>query len=230
MIRVFIGYDERQPISYTALCKSIIDNCSEPVSITPIVLRTLPVRRAGLTPFTYSRFLVPWLCGYEGHALFLDIDMMVRGDLAQLWAQKDRNFSIQVCKNVRKFERASLMLFDCAKCDILTPEYVTEANDLHSIGFLPDSFVGDIPSEWNHLVGYDAPRDDAKLVHFTQGVPIFPETKDSEYGDEWRRYAQESVGTQSWQQLMGHSVHAAPVLNRFNNSNGSAHASPPQGD
>lgn len=222
MIRIFIGYDERQPISYTALCKSIIDNTQQPFSITPLIKRTLPDvqgNRVALTPFTFSRFLVPWLCDFTGHALFLDIDMMVRSDIGQIWNMRNDKYAIHVSKNVMKFERASLMLFNCAKCDHLTPQFVEMANNLHSIGFVPDGQVGDLPPEWNHLVGYDEPRDDAKLVHFTQGVPIFPETKDSEYGPEWRRYAQESVGSQPWTALMGNSVHAKPVMDRLLKSN-----------
>jgi hypothetical protein len=46
----------------------------------------------------------------------------------------------------------------------------------HGIDWLSEDLIGDLPREWNHLVGYDAPRSDAKLVHYTQGMPIFEET------------------------------------------------------
>lgn len=70
--RIFIGFDHRQWCSFTALATSIIERASQPVSIIPLILGTLPIGRTGLTPFTYTRFLVPWLCGFKGTALFLD--------------------------------------------------------------------------------------------------------------------------------------------------------------
>ena len=75
MLRVFIGYDDRQPVAYNVLQFSIATRSSRPVTITPLIINQLPIKRTGLTPFTFSRFLVPWLCDYQGTALFLDIDM-----------------------------------------------------------------------------------------------------------------------------------------------------------
>jgi hypothetical protein len=34
-------------------------------------------------------------------------------------------------------------------------------------------------------VGYDAPRRDAGIVHFTIGGPYFSEYRDCEYAPEW---------------------------------------------
>ncbi len=34
------------------------------------------------TEFTFTRFLVPYLAGYKGWALFMDCDFMWRGDVA----------------------------------------------------------------------------------------------------------------------------------------------------
>lgn len=216
-IPVFIGYDHRQPLSYTALCQSIIDHAKVPVAISPIVLDTLPMKRAGLTPFTFSRFMVPWLMGYMGWAIFLDLDILVLGDIGELWAMRDEKFSVMATKHegALAFERASVMLMNCHKCGILTPEYVETAKALHNLSWVPDEEIGDIPHEWNHLVGYDAPRADAKLLHFTQGIPAFPETQDSEYATEWVASAKRAVSAASWRELMGPSVHAKPVLERL---------------
>lgn len=216
MNRVFIGYDHRQPVSYAVLEHSLIMHSrSSPMAITPLVLPTLPIKRSGLTPFTFSRFLVPYLCGYEGWALFLDIDMMARADIAELFDLCDDSNAVMVSKSPLRYEWASLMLFNCAKCRALTPEYVEVATGLHSIGWAKPEEIGGLPGEWNHLVGYDDPNPDAKLVHFTQGVPAFPETQASEHGDEWRHVASGAFSSLSWQKLMGNSVHAGPVRERF---------------
>ena len=121
MKKIFIGYDPRQIISYTVLSASIIRHASEPVSISPLVIDTLPVTRQGLTPFTYSRFLVPFLCDYVGEAVFLDADILLRGDICRLFDFLDGN-DIAVRQSHLKFEWASVMVFDNARCRELTPE------------------------------------------------------------------------------------------------------------
>lgn len=223
MLKIFIGYDPRQPVSYTTLCHSIIQNCSRPVAITPLVLETLPLQRQGLTPFTFSRFLVPYLCDYAGWALFLDVDIMVRGDLAELFALADDSKAVMVSKNALRFEWASVMLFNNPLCNVLTPAYVETASKLHGIEW--SSYpVGDLPGTWNHLVGYDPPDPEAKLVHFTQGVPAFRETWDCEFGAEWRHLTKQSVASQSWGVLMGNSVHSKPVYERLAKEGALPHA------
>lgn len=212
-LRIFIGWDPRQPVAYTVLQHSIVARTSAPVSVVPLKIETLPFKRTGLTPFTFSRFLVPWICGYRGHALFLDVDILVLDDVAKLFALADGS-AVMVSKNEKRFEWASVMLFDCAHPDNakLTPEFCETADSLHKISWTES--IGSLPGEWNHLVGYDEPKP-ASLVHFTQGVPAWPETKDCEYADEWRRDAQEAISARPWVELMGNSVHAAPVMERL---------------
>jgi hypothetical protein len=85
---------------------------------------------------------------------------------------------------------SSVILFNNAKCRALTPDYVNKASglELHQFKWLnDDDAIGEIPSAWNHLVGYSAPRKDASLVHYTLGGPYFDEFRDCEYSDEWRR-------------------------------------------
>jgi len=219
---VFIGYDHRQPVSFTVLAHSILEKASQPVAIHPLVRPTLPIAREGLTPFTYSRFLVPYLMGYKGKALFLDIDMLARADIAELFGLLPHGKAVAVVDHngPLAFERASLMLFDCGHPGNkgLTPERIDDPtqNGLHKLGYLPPSDIAALPKEWNHLVGYNEPNPDAKLVHFTQGVPAYPETKDSEFAEEWMACLRRSVGTAPWKELMGNSVHAKPVYDRLN--------------
>lgn len=209
-LRIFVGYDHRQPISYHVLEHSIMLTTSKPVSVIPVMLNTLPFKRVGLTPFTFSRFLVPWLCDFEGWALFLDIDILLLDDVSKLFEVADDRYSVMVSKNRIEYEWASVMLFNCAKNKILTPEYCETANGLHSIKWCDPSEIGELPSEWNHLVGYDKPRNDAKLVHYTQGVPCFPETEDSEHAGIWHQVQQGINFAWPWVELMGNSKHALP--------------------
>ena len=207
-MKIFIGYDPRQPMAFQVLAHSIWKRATKPVSITRLQLNQLPLKREGLTQFTYSRYLVPYLCGYEGAALFMDADMLALADLTTMPAPQG---SVSVVKNAHRFEWPSLMYFDCARCKRLAPEYI-ESGKPQSFDWAADG-VGELPPEWNHLVGYDAPRNDAKVVHYTMGIPFWPETRQFEYAAEWMEDARDSMSTVSWHELMGGSVHAKKVLN-----------------
>jgi hypothetical protein len=211
MIRVFIGYDSREAVAFGVLSHSIHARASQPVAIAPVKLEELQAvfrrERNPLqsTEFSFSRFLTPWLCEYRGWAVFMDCDMLVLDDIAKLWALRDERYAVQVVKHHHvpkeevkflgatqtKYEKknwSSVMLMNCERCTALTPEYVNAASglELHQFKWLEDdSLIGEVPSRWNHLVGYDAPRKDASLVHFTIGGPYFQEYRDCEYAKEW---------------------------------------------
>ena len=213
MLRVFIGYDDRQPVAYNVLQFSIATRSTQPVAVAPLIIGQLPLKRQGLTPFSFSRFLVPWLCDYQGTALFLDIDMLVLGDIAELFAMMD-NSAVMVSKNRLTIEWASVMLFNCGHPDNrrLTPDFIETAEQLHSISWTDK--IGELPAEWNHLVMYDEPKP-AKLVHYTAGIPCFPETKDLGYAAEWMAELKTAMAAKSWHTLMAKSFHAKPVLDRL---------------
>ena len=213
MIRVFIGYDSAEEVAFSVLAHSIHARASVPVATAPVMLSQLGAvfRRAHnslqSTEFSFSRFLTPWLAGYEGWALFMDCDMLVLEDIAALWKLRDEKYAVQVVKHVHvpkeevkflghtqtRYEKknwSSVMLMNCARCKTLTPEYVNEASglELHQFKWLEgEHLIGALPSRWNHLVDYDAPRADAAIVHYTIGGPWFPDYRDCEYAPEWCR-------------------------------------------
>ena len=205
MLQVFIGSDPRQPVAYSVLQHSISVRSSEPVSITRLQLDQLPITRRGLTEFTYSRFLVPYLMGYKGWGLFLDADMLCLDDISRLFDLADPQYDLMVVKNKEKFEWPSLMLFNCAKCWKLTPEAVETSENIFRLEEWAN--VGEFPAEWNHCVGYDEYNPDAKLIHYTQGIPVWEETNGCDYADLWHNERRAMMGTVSFQELMGQSVH-----------------------
>ena len=213
--RLFLGFDTRQAAAYTALSTSIITRATGPVALTPLLQHQLPVKRHGLTGFTWTRFLVPHLCHYNGWGLFMDADMLVLDDIDKLFALRDESKAVMVVKNKLAFEWGSLMLFNCSHPDnhILTPEYIETAKGLHQCQWTDN--VGELPGEWNHLVGYDPPRKDAKGIHYTQGIPFFPETVDCEYSSQWNNELRVAASSRPWAEVMGPSVHAKPVYERL---------------
>ena len=207
MIRVFIGYDPNETVAYHVLAHSIMRHASVPVSITPLKLSQLPITRVRdprqSTEFSFSRFLVPWLCEFKGTAIFMDCDMLVRADIAELVGERGK--SVSVVKHAYqprpedkflgnkqtiydKKNWSSVMVFDCAGCAALTPQYVNTASglELHQFKWLGgDYLIGSLAPEWNHLVGEYAPNRDARLVHFTLGTPCFAKYSHCEYAEEW---------------------------------------------
>lgn len=205
---MFIGYDRREAVATHVLAHSILRRSRLPVAITPLVRGVLPITRprgpTESTDFSLSRFLVPYLAGYSGLALFLDCDMVLRGDVADLFDMATGNRCVWVAKHeyvpktVRKFlgqvqtvyprkNWSSVMLFDCARCSMLTPEYVDTAHglELHRFMWCDESDIGSLPLEWNWLVGeYDA-NPQAKLLHYTLGGPYFHEYRNTEHAAEW---------------------------------------------
>lgn len=212
-IRIFIGYDPRETVAFSVLAHSINARASKPVSIVPIMLSQLgevfhrerdPLQS---TDFSFSRFLTPYLAGYQGWALFMDCDMIMLEDVARLWELRDDRYAVMcvqhnhVPKEETKFldqpqskyaykNWSSVMLFNCAKCTALTPDYVNAASglQLHQFKWLEgDHQIGALPQGWNHLVGVNEPNPDAKLVHYTIGGPYFDEFAECEYATEWFR-------------------------------------------
>ena len=211
MIRIFIGFDERETVAWHVLTHSILARSSVPVAFIPLALNNLegmftrPREALQSTDFSFSRFLTPHLSGYEGWSLFMDCDMLVRRDIAELWALRDERYAVMCVKHDHQPKEAvkfldqpqtpynkknwsSVMLFNNAKCRALTPEFVNTASglQLHQFKWLgDDELIGALPAAWNHLVGYDQPMPNAANVHYTLGGPYFDEYRDCEHAGAW---------------------------------------------
>lgn len=214
MIRLFVGYDPREAVAFNVFVSSVLDKSSTPVSVTPLALNTLRARYMeghtdGSNDFTYSRFLVPFMCNFDGWAIFADGDMLCRTDIAELWALRDPNLAVQVVKHNYKTKRpikylgaknedyprknwSSVVLWNCAhpanRC--LVPEFVQSYTGkfLHRFAWLSDQLVGELPHGWNWLVDEYRYNSYACLVHFTLGTPCFAGYDACDYAPEW--YAQ----------------------------------------
>lgn len=89
------------------------------------------------------------------------------------------------------------MLFNCARCTALTPDFVNTASglQLHRMEWLAgDHEIGALPIErWNHLIDVQPPRPEPAceggpaLVHWTLGGPWFDayRTSGGELAAEW---------------------------------------------
>jgi lipopolysaccharide biosynthesis glycosyltransferase len=212
MIPVFIGYDPREAIAFHVCANSIIRHSSQPVQIIPVALNLFKeyteTHTDGSNHFIYTRFLVPYMMEWKGHAIFIDGDMIVRDDIAKLWELRDYSKDVQVVKHDYKTRMpikylgsknedyprknwSSVILWNCNSYPNrkLTPEYVMKATgaELHRFTWCTDDRIGELPPEWNWLPDEYGENPDAKLLHYTLGTPCFHEFADTPQGSEWHR-------------------------------------------
>ena len=57
--------------------------------------------------------------------------------------------------------------------------------DLHRFCWLKDDEIGELPPEWNYLVGITPMTVKPKLLHFTEGFPVFPGYEAGPWADVW---------------------------------------------
>ena len=197
MIQIFAGYDPNEAAGYSTFCHSVLTRASEPVSITPIARNTFSWWKRqgendGSTEFSFARFLIPYLMGYRGHAIFMDgADMLCLGDVAELWKMRSHRHSVQCVQHApyeplktkmwnqenRAYPKknwSSVMILNCEShhAHKLTPELVATAPGayLHQFDWAEEDRIGILPPEWNCLVQHH-PIDHAKILHFTNGLP-----------------------------------------------------------
>jgi len=122
-------------------------------------------------------------------------------------------------RSIAQFEQSSVMLFNNAhpKNIQLTPDFIqhTEEN-LHGLCWLEGEDIGEMDGKWNQLVGYQECRGSSGNLHFTMGVPAFPETSTSDFGQIWTDCAKRAIGvTKTWGEIMGPSVHSVQINGHY---------------
>jgi lipopolysaccharide biosynthesis glycosyltransferase len=211
-IPVFVGYDPREAIAFHTCVNSIIRHASQPVAIVPLALNLFrdytETHGDNSNHFVYTRFLVPHLMNYSGWAIFIDGDMIVRDDIAQLWELRDPSKDVMVVKHDYKTRMtkkylghknqdyprknwSSVILWNCSNPvnGQLTPEFVQTSTGayLHRFAWVDNERIGALPIEWNWLPDEFGPNPDAKLLHYTLGTPSFHEFADTPQSEEWHR-------------------------------------------
>ena len=216
IIKIFIGYDPQESIAWHTMASSIYRHSTRPVALIPLNLKNLMhIYRRQPDPkqsneFSFTRFLVPYLCNYTGLAIYFDCDMLLRVDVAEILNIKFKqpNKAVYVVKhdyipknNIKFLNKiqynyprknwSSVVLWNCEhkKNKIVNLEFINTASslDLHRFTWLNDNEIGDLDVKWNWLVGeYEDPPSDVKNVHWTLGGPYFNEFKNADFSDEWR--------------------------------------------
>jgi hypothetical protein len=165
------------------------------------------------TDHAIARFFVPWLCEYQGWALFVDGDVLCRRSIDELFACADDRYAVMCVQHppldatgLKKtgdkqtiYQRknwSSVMLLNCAHAynigltlDVLNS---WTGRDLHGFKWLPDALVGPLDRCWNWLANVSLPMENPALVHYTEGTPSIPGHETDPFAREWFSYAQKA--------------------------------------
>ena len=216
-MKVFVGYDTREDIAYQ-VCKHSILTRQPNADVRPLKQQELrdagwynrPIDKLASTEFTFTRFLIPELCNFKGWAVFMDCDMILTTDIAELFAQADDKYAVMCVQHDYKVKEqfkmdgqkqtiyprknwSSVMLFNCEHPSnkALTQELVNqrEINGayLHRFSWLDDSEVGELDHTWNYLVGVYDDIETPNLIHYTEGGPWFENYRDCEFNELWKQ-------------------------------------------
>ena len=209
MLRLYAGFDPREAAGFYACFQSLIET-SPDVGVTPISGSS-----DGSNAFTLARFKIMELCNWSGWAIFIDgADMLLKADINELWALRDKNYAVQVVKHdyqtkhPRKYvgtpmesENASYPRKNWSSVMLINAGHIShfkhrhairealEKKDgafLHRFSWLDDDEIGELPVEWNWLADEFGENPEAKLLHWTAGIPGFYHYHHAPHAQEWR--------------------------------------------
>jgi hypothetical protein len=218
-MRVFCGLDESQIVAARTLEYTIRKHASRPVRFYPMLDVPTPVpkdpKNHGRTGFSFARFHIPRLSGYKGRALYVDADMQVFSDLAELWDIPFGDAKVMCTrqdepppawKDLSWFHpgrQLSVMMLDCARLDWDVEQIVRGLDEgrytyeqlMFELCIVdPAEITDDLPAGWNHLEHYEP--GETRLIHYTV-VPTQPWKNDENMNRElWEKDFREAERAQ----------------------------------
>ncbi len=212
IVDIVVGFDPREAVAYHTFTQSVIAKSSLPTRFLPLNIGSLSnyqeLHKDGSNDFIYSRFLVPYLMGFEGWAIYADGDMVCLEDIRKLWDLRDEKYAIQVVKHNYKTKMknkywgnknedyprknwSSLILWNCnhSSHKILTPEFVQKQTGafLHRFFWIKDEEIGEFEKEWNWLAMEYEEKENINLIHYTIGTPCFKEYENTSLSSHWKK-------------------------------------------
>ncbi|WP_429498531.1 glycosyltransferase [Robbsia andropogonis] len=127
-----------------------------------------------VTPFSGFRWAIPALCGYQGRAIYMDADMVVLRDIADLWRTPFTYGQILAAtKRKKKSWRYCVMVWDCAAAkdhlpplDALRSTPEAHANLIHFFNDHPE-FTYRLHPDENNVDGENRPLSDIRILHYS---------------------------------------------------------------
>lgn len=222
--QVFVGYDTREDIAYQVCEYSIkrYDSGIKVVPLIQQELRQKKIYwreidKLASTEFTFTRFLVPHLMNYKGWALFIDCDIVFLEDVKNLFSLADDKYAVMCVKHDFKpkpglkmdgqvqtvYPRknwSSVVLWNCGhpSNEKISVDSVNNPNYdgafFHRFSWLKDEEIGELPCDWNWLVGWYKDGDGTpRAIHYTEGGPWFKNYRSCEFNQQWKECLQEMM-------------------------------------
>ena len=207
-IRLFVGTDSTQRLAARVLEYSIKCHSSMSVDFVPMCDVPVPLprdpRNRPRTGFSFARFLIPSLCGYQGRAIYLDADMLVFDDISKLWDLPLGEAGVLCAEQPTdkgRIRQYSVLLLDCARLPWRIEEIVRSLDDgrydyarlMHDFCLVePERVSASLPFEWNSLEFHDPGR--TCLLHYTD-MPTQPWVSPrNKHGEPWYRTLYAALG------------------------------------
>jgi hypothetical protein len=179
-VRIYVAASASEALPVKVLEYSIRQQASATVTFTSLhdVGISIPKPRAldnqPRTPFSFQRFLIPQACGYAGRALYLDSDMLVFKDIADLWRRPLGDANVLSAYSTSASGRKpqySVMLMDCSQLrwnirdivDQLDAGTLSYENLMYAFSLARTR--ADIEPDWNSLETYKEGK--TALLHYT---------------------------------------------------------------
>lgn len=179
-IRIYVAASAKEALPFKVLEYSIRQHASTTVTVTPLcdvgisIPKPLAPENQPRTPFSFQRFLVPQVCGYAGHAIYLDSDMLVFKDITDLWRRPLGDANVLAAYSASASGRKpqySVMLMDCSQLRWNIREIVDQL-DAGTLCYRQLVYElslartrADIEPDWNSLEAYK--EGQTALLHFT---------------------------------------------------------------
>tara|TARA_Y100000589_G_C27170719_1_gene636568 strand:+ start:987 stop:1670 length:684 start_codon:yes stop_codon:yes gene_type:complete len=221
---VFVGYDTREDIAFQVCEFSIkrFNTNVNVTPLVQHELRQKKiywreVDKLASTEFTFTRFLVPHLMNFKGWALFIDCDIVFLEDVNNLFSLADDRYAVMCVKHefnpkpglkmdgqvqtvYPRKNWSSVVLWNCShpSNEKVTVDSVNNPNFdgayFHRFTWLKDEEIGELPCDWNWLVGWYKKDDGVpRAIHYTEGGPWFKNYRNCEFNQDWKKCLQEMM-------------------------------------
>lgn len=199
-IKVFVGTQYEQTVPSMVLKNSIMENTKNPVFFNMLSDFDLPYKipndpkNRPRTPFSFQRFMIPTLT--TGKAFYLDSDMQVFGDMADLLDLDFEDAEILACSGMEKYKhwKGSEYAFLLMDCDKINWDINKIVNDLDSNNLTYEELMFEfkiakvkhiISADWNSLDHYE--EGVTKLLHYTDMARQPWRAVNHPYEDIWKK-------------------------------------------
>ena len=173
MDTIVIGASPEQRLCALVCAHTARKHASIPFGIIHSFDRSFPVptkpENRSRTGFSFVRFAIPEMTGYQGRGMYLECDQIVFRDVAEIFAIPFGDSTI-----LRPPNQASVLLLDCDRLRWKTEDIVRGLDD-GKYGYRdlmedlacedPGLIQKTIPREWNSLERYEHGR--TALLHYT---------------------------------------------------------------